>query len=168
MSKIDHRPLVDMQAKDIVGSYKEATLAHHHGASRKIFYTEVETPMPENKKIISLTDPEGYISNANSAFVDMSGYSRDELLGMPHCILRHPDMPKAAFATLWQDIQATGSWQGFVKNLRKDGGFYWVHATISAMYRSGELVGFTSTRVAPSRKEIDKISWEYEHMKMSE
>lgn len=148
MSTVEHRILGDMQKKDIVGKYQTTTITHNDGNTRQIYYTDIETPFPEGKKIVSITDPEGYISNANSVFVAMSGYSRDELMGMPHYILRHPDMPVAAFKDLWQKVKMTGRWQGCVKNLRKDGGFYWVFASVFALKRNGELVGYTSSRIA--------------------
>jgi len=90
-----------------------------------------ETLVPENVFIYSRTDPKGRITEANQAFADLSGYSVEEMLGKPHNMIRHPDMPKEAFADLWKSLKAGRPWQGVVKNLRKDGGFYWVFATIS-------------------------------------
>lgn len=143
-----------MQEKDIVGSYQKTTIVHHDGNIRLLYYTDIETTFPANKKIISLTDADGYITNVNTTFVEMSGYSKQELLGAPHYILRHPEMPRAAFSDLWGSLEKTGKWQGYVKNLRKDGGFYWVYASVFSIFRHGELAGYTSTR---SPAPIDKI-----------
>jgi len=87
----------------------------------------------------------------------MSGYSRDELIGTPHHILRHPDMPKVAFKGLWDDIAAGKKWHGYVKNLRKDGAFYWVYATAVPNIRNGVIVGYTSVRRKPSRSKVNGL-----------
>ena len=111
-------------------------------------------PYPDGKLIVSRTDPQGIITHANQAFVDMSAYTREELIGANHYILRHPDMPSAAFKDLWDTIKGGEKWQGYVKNLRKDGRFYWVKATIIPNIRQGKLVGYTSVRRKPSRSKI--------------
>jgi aerotaxis receptor len=84
----------------------------------------------------------------------MSGYREDELLNMPHSILRHPDMPSVAFKDLWDTVNRGEKWQGFVKNLRKDGGYYWVKATVIPNIRNGQVVGYTSVRRKPSRTKV--------------
>jgi len=91
----------------------------------------------------------------NQAFVEMSGYSADELLGAPHHILRHPDMPAPAFGDLWDTVLAGEKWHGYVKNLRRDGGFYWVYATVIPNVRDGEIVSLTSVRRKPSRTKVE-------------
>lgn len=144
----------DMKPEDIVGEYKEYTLTYFDGTSRKVLVTEVESPFPEGRLIVSRTDPEGIITHVNQSFVDMSGYSKDELLGAPHYILRHPDMPPVAFKGLWDTLASGEKWQGYVKNLRKDGGFYWVKATVIANIRNNKVVGYTSVRRKPSRQKI--------------
>jgi PAS domain S-box-containing protein len=144
----------DMKPEDIVGEYQATTLNLYGGFSRKIYYSELETPYPDGKLIVSTTDPQGIITHVNQAFVDMSGYSEDELIGAPHSILRHPDMPSAAFKELWDTVQKGDKWQGFVKNLRKDGGFYWVKATVIPNIRNGKIVGYTSVRRKPSITKI--------------
>jgi PAS domain S-box-containing protein len=146
----------DMKPENIVGEYQETTLNLYGGFSRKIYYSELETPYPDGKLIVSTTDPEGIITHVNQAFVDMSGYSEDELIGAPHSILRHPDMPPAAFKELWDTVQKGDKWQGFVKNLRKDGGYYWVKATVIPNIRNGKIVGYTSVRRKPSKTKIDE------------
>lgn len=88
----------------------------------------------------------------------MSGYSEQELVGEPHHILRHPDMPPAAFKDLWDTVHSGKRWQGYVKNLRKDGAFYWVYATVVANIRNGEVTGYTSVRRKPSRKKVQECA----------
>ncbi|WP_045223720.1 PAS domain-containing protein [Methyloterricola oryzae] len=146
----------DMNPADIVGEYREQTLTYHDGTSRKVLVTDIETPYPEGRLIVSCTDPDGIITQCNQSFVEMSGYTREELIGMPHCILRHPDMPPAAYKDLWSTVQRGEKWQGFVKNLRKDGGYYWVKATVVPNVRQGKLVGFTSVRRKPSRRKVEE------------
>lgn len=144
----------DMKPEDIVGEYREHTLTYFDGTSRKVLVTELESPFPEGRLIVSRTDPAGIITHVNQSFVDMSGYTREELLGAPHYILRHPDMPPAAFKDLWDTLARGEKWQGYVKNLRKDGGFYWVKATVIPNVRHSQVVGYTSVRRKPSRQKI--------------
>ena len=148
--------LEDMKAEDIVGEYKEVTLDLYKLGARKILYTEVETPYPEGKLIVSTTNVEGVITHVNQAFIEMSGYTEEELLGLPHSILRHPDMPPAAFKDLWDTVTSGKKWQGIVKNLRKDGGYYWVKATVIPNIRNGQVAGYTSVRRKPSATVVDE------------
>lgn len=106
----------------------------------------VETEVPVNELIISRTDLRGNITHANDVFCEISGYENYELLGKPHSIVRHPDMPSSIFADLWDTITAKKQWRGVVKNIRKDGGFYWVNAIVSGVYKDGELIEFKSLR----------------------
>lgn len=112
----------------------------------------IETEVPENEEIISLTDFSGIITYANDTFAEISGYSTDELIGKPHNIIRHPDMPKSAFEELWNSVKNGKEWQGFVKNLRNDGGYYWVFARVSAVYKNGKTVAYKSVRESISRE----------------
>lgn len=144
----------DMRPEDILGEYRECTLTYFDGTSRKVLVTDLESPFPEGRLIVSRTDPEGIITHVNQSFIDMSGYSREELLGAPHYILRHPDMPPVAFKGLWDTLANGEKWQGYVKNLRKDGGFYWVKATVIPNIRNNKVVGYTSVRRKPSRQKI--------------
>ncbi len=148
--------ICDMKPEDIVGEYKEVTLDLYKSISRRILYTEIETPYPDGKLIVSTTDPEGIITHVNKSFVEMSGYTEEELLGAPHSILRHPDMPPAAFKDLWDTVNKGEKWQGYVKNLRKDGGFYWVKATVIPNVRNGKIVAYTSVRRKPSRSKVEE------------
>ncbi len=148
--------LHDMKAEDIVGDFTEVTLELYGGLSRKILYTEIEIPYPDGKLIVSTTDTKGVITHVNHSFIEMSGYEEDELIGAPHSILRHPDMPPAAFKDLWDTVNKGVKWQGFVKNLRKDGGYYWVKATVIPNVRNGEVMGYTSVRRKPSKTKVEE------------
>ena len=127
----------------------------------------IETEVPEDELIISRTDLKGNITHANDIFCEISGYSIDELQGKAHSIVRHPDMPASVFADLWDTITDKRQWRGVVKNIRKDGGFYWVNAIVSGVYKDGELVEFKSSRTPASyddklkhQKLYDKIRQE--------
>lgn len=148
--------LKDMDPSWIKGNAKEYSIKYYDGSSRKIFVTELETLVGDGELIVSRTDPKGIITHVNASFLHLSGYSREELIGAPHYILRHPDMPAVAFKGLWDDLFAGKRWNGYVKNLRKDGGFYWVYATAIPNVRNGTVVGFTSVRRKPSRKKVNE------------
>jgi PAS domain S-box-containing protein len=155
----------DMKVEDIVGDYREFTLQLYGYGPRRIFVTDIETPYPEGRLIVSRTDPQGYITQVNQSFVLMSGYTEQELIGSPHSILRHPDMPAAAFQDLWETVGSGKTWQGHVKNLRKDGGYYWVKATVIPNVRSGRVIGYTSVRRKPSRRKIEECQVLYPQMR---
>lgn len=120
-----------------------------------------EVPYPDGKLIVSRTDTRGVIIHCNQSFVDMSGYTREELIGVEHSILRHPDMPAVAFKGLWDDVQGGKIWHGYVKNLRKDGACYWVYATVIPNVRNGRVVGYTSVRRKPSRRKVEQMTKVY-------
>ncbi|SJN09758.1 Methyl-accepting chemotaxis protein I (serine chemoreceptor protein) [Halomonas citrativorans] len=113
--------------------------------------TQREYVLDEEAVLISRSDLKGRVTFANSTFVEVSGYTRDELLGAPHNLLRHPDMPEAAYADFWKTIQSGATWQGVVKNRRKNGDYYWVNATVAPLRDGDKVVGYTSVRrkVAP-------------------
>lgn len=146
----------DMKVEDIIGNYKEVTLNLYTIDARKVFYTEIETPFPEGKLIVSTTDKNGSITHVNRAFIEISGYTEAELIGVPHSILRHPDMPPVVFKDLWDTVKKGHKWQGVVKNLRKDGGYYWLKATVIPNIRNGKVVGYTSVRRKPSSIVVDE------------
>ena len=148
-------PLADMSLPSApsVGT----VLTYSDGAVRQVYATDVEVMFPLGRLIVSRTDLKGIITHANDAFVEMSGYTREELIGAPHHILRHPEMPKIAFKGLWDDVEAGKKWHGYVKNLRKDGAFYWVYATAVPNIRNGMIVGYTSVRRKPSRTRVNEL-----------
>lgn len=158
----------DMNIADVVGDHVEQTISIYPTGQRKIYVTDIETPFPEGKLIVSTSDLEGLIVECNKAFVFMSAYSKEELVGQPHTIIRHPDMPKAAYKDLWDTIKSGNKWHGYVKNLRKDGGFYWVYATIIPNIRKGNLVGYTSVRRKPSREKVEEHIRLYQEMRNAE
>ena len=124
--------------------------------------TDKETLVPENTFIYSRTDTKGRITEANQAFATLSGYSIEELVGKPHNMVRHPDMPKQAFEDMWKSLKAGRPWQGMVKNRRKDGGFYWVFATVSPVRaEGGRIVGFQSLRRKPAREQVKAAAEAY-------
>ena len=139
-------------------SATEAYLQYSDGTGRRVYFTETEVPFPEGRLIVSRTDLQGFITHANDAFVEMSGYTREELIGAPHHILRHPDMPRLAFKGLWDTLTSGQKWHGYVKNLRKDGAHYWVYATAVPNIRNGVIAGYTSVRRKPSRTRIAELS----------
>lgn len=106
----------------------------------------LETEVPHDEVITSRTDLEGNITYANDLFCEISGYSLDELIGKPHSIVRHPDMPRSIYKDLWETIKNGNQWIGVVKNLRKDKGYYWVKAIVSGVYKDGILVEYKSLR----------------------
>lgn len=124
-----------------------------------------ETIVPEGELIISRTNLDGKITYANETFCQISGYSMDELVGQAHNIVRHPDMPSELFEDLWTTIKAKKQWSGIVKNLRKDTGFYWVHAIISGVYKDGVLVEYKSLRTPISFEEKLKHQKLYDRMR---
>ncbi len=122
----------------------------------KLVKEEQRLRMVTQKYIISsVTDLKGKILDVSEAFCEISGYSKDELIGKPHNIVRHPDMPKAVFKELWSTIQKGKTWKGKVKNLKKDGGFYWVWANIEPLYNAkGEIDSYISVRLDITENEL--------------
>jgi len=146
----------DMTESDVPAPFEAQQIKYYDGSSRTIMVRDVEVPFPLGKLIVSRTDLEGIITHCNQAFVEMSGFTEEELLGQPHYILRHPDIPAAAFKDLWDTLARQEKWHGYVKNLRKDGAYYWVYATVIPNIRKGEIVGYTSVRRKPSRKKVEE------------
>jgi len=124
--------------------------------------TNTETKLNNEDFIVSKTDAKGIITYCNQIFIDISGYSEKELIGQQHNIIRHPDMPRAVFYRLWQTIQKGDEFFGYVKNLRKDGGYYWVYANVTS--RLAQSKGYHSVRRKPSQQVIDMISPIYTRM----
>jgi len=113
-----------------------------------------EILLPEDMMIVSETDAKGYILFANADFCKISGYSLQELMGKPHNQVRHKDMPKVAFADMWNTIQQGNIWKGIVKNKTKDGKFYWVNATAFPCKKDDGTVRYISIRIKPTQEEI--------------
>lgn len=128
----------------------------------------IETIVPSDELIVSRTDLQGRITYANETFAAISGYSVDELIGQPHSLVRHPDMPKSIFKELWCTLQKEVMWKGYVKNLRKDGGYYWVYAEVSGVYKDDVLVEYKSLRVPVSHEIKVKMQRLYDEMRENE
>ncbi len=128
----------------------------------------IETEVPENQLIISRTDLTGVITYVNETFARISGYEPEELIGKPHNIIRHPDMPRSAFADLWETIRAGKTWRGYVKNLRKDRGYYWVYAEISQVIKDGEVVEYKSLREPVPREKRIEMQRLYDRLRSEE
>jgi len=128
-----------------------------------------EKIMDKDDFIVSKTDTKGFITYCNRIFVDMAGYSIDELIGANHNLIRHPDMPKIAFKVAWDLISSGQEFFGFVKNLRKNGGHYWVFTYITADYnKTGDIIGYSSFRRRPTRSAIEAIKPVYAQLMEAE
>jgi PAS domain S-box-containing protein len=104
--------------------------------------------------LLSETDEKGMVVYASDSFLKIANMTNEDLLGQPHNVVRHPDMPRAAFKSLWKDVQSKGFWTGYVKNSRKGGGFYWVYATVLRSVDKNGNTKYVSIRVKPSREDI--------------
>ena len=127
--------------------------------------TQKEYILNDGMTIVSTTDLQGNINYANQYFIEVSGFSENELLGAPQNILRHPDMPAEAFADLWNTIQNGMPWTGMVKNRCKNGDFYWVLANITPVIENGRPVGYMSVRTKPTREQVAEASALYQGFK---
>ncbi len=127
--------------------------------------TGQERTYGEDRIIISTTDLKGIITYANEDFIDISGFSRDELIGKNHNIVRHPDMPPVAFKDLWDTVQRGKPWRGIVKNRCKNGDHYWVDAYVTPVYEGENLVGYQSVRTRPDRSEVDGAEGLYKKLR---
>ncbi|WP_026376097.1 methyl-accepting chemotaxis protein [Aestuariibacter salexigens] len=112
-------------------------------------------------QLVSTTDTRGIITYANNAFCEVAGYTESELVGKNHNIVRHPDMPKAAFKEMWDHIATGTPWRGVVKNLCKDGRYYWVDAFVTPIFEQQKLVGYQSVRVKPERRVVQRAEQLY-------
>lgn len=127
--------------------------------------TQQEYLFPDSERLVSATDLAGNIRYCNPAFIRVSGYTKAELIGQPHNVIRHPDMPPEAFADMWSTIQSGQPWTALVKNRRKTGDHYWVRANVTPVVENGVEVGFLSVRVQPSREEVEQAEALYASMR---
>lgn len=127
--------------------------------------TQVERFLEPGKPIVTKTDLKGLITYANESFVSISGFTREELLGASHNVVRHPDMPPAAFADLWATVKAGEPWRGLVKNRTKAGDFYWVEAFVTPITENGRPVGYMSVRSIPDRAEVTRAEQMYREVR---
>ena len=113
-----------------------------------------EYDFPAHATLMSTTDVQSHIVYANEAFISVSGFEREEIMGQPHNMVRHPDMPQQAFADMWKTLKAGRSWTALVKNRRKDGDHYWVRANATPVVRNGQLTGYMSVRTKPAPEDV--------------
>jgi PAS domain S-box-containing protein len=131
--------------------------------------TSVERQMREDDFIVSKTDLKGRITYGNRIFIEFSGYSEAELLGAQHNIIRHPDMPRAVFKLLWDTIQAKKECNAYVKNMAKDGSFYWVFANVTPNFdNNGNVSGYFSVRRKPKASGVETVTGLYRAMLQEE
>jgi len=124
-----------------------------------------EKVMQEDDFIVSKTDTKGRITYCNEIFMDMAGATEKELLGKPHNIVRHPDMPRAVFKLLWDRVQSGEEIFAYVVNKSFDGGYYWVYANVTPSYdESGNIIGYYSVRIKPNPRALEIIKPVYEKM----
>ena len=128
------------------------------------------------RALITRTDTKGVITFASKAYRDMTKYSRDELIGKPHSIVRHPFMPEVAFKEMWDTIKRGKHWEGMVKNLRKDGKYYWVIVQIDPIDENGNIIydepdkiaGYVAVRREPTREEVNEADKLYRKLRKAE
>ncbi|EOV6156849.1 methyl-accepting chemotaxis protein [Enterobacter ludwigii] len=130
--------------------------------------TQNEYLLNEGSTLMSTTNTHSHITYANSAFIDASGYKEESLLGEPHNLIRHPDMPAEAFGDMWFTLQQGETWTGLVKNRRQNGDHYWVRANVTPVYQNETLTGYISVRNIPSREEIAVSEKRYEKVRNNE
>lgn len=125
---------------------------------------QTEHTFKSDEQLISSTDLAGVIRYSNDSFAKVAGYTTDELMGKSHNIVRHPDMPQAAFADLWAALKTGKPWMGLVKNRSKDGGFYWVDAYVTPVYENGTCIGYESVRVRPRQADRSRAEQLYKSL----
>lgn len=127
--------------------------------------TQTEYTLNDQAHLVSSTNKKGQITHCNDEFIEASGFTKEELLGSPHNIVRHPDMPPAAFEGMWKKFKSGKHWQGLVKNRRKNGDYYWVDAYVTPVLSKGEIVGYESVRVKPEAGQIARAEKAYQQIK---
>ncbi len=123
--------------------------------------TDQERSFDPSVKLVSTTDLKGKILHCNDAFIQVSGFEKEELIGSPHNLVRHPDMPKEAFEVMWQTLKQGKAWMGLVKNRCKNGDFYWVDAYVTPVTENGKVVGYESVRTVPKREDVARAEKQY-------
>lgn len=127
--------------------------------------TQQERTFAASERLISTTDLNSHITYCNDAFVALSGFTREELIGQPHNLVRHPDMPPPVFAHMWETIKQGKPWMGVVKNRSKNGDFYWVSAYVTAVYENGKIAGYESVRSLPTRDQVRRAEALYARLR---
>jgi len=127
--------------------------------------SQQEYLLPPDAALVSCTDLKSRITYCNPAFIEVSGYSTDELIGQPHNLIRHPDMPAEAFRDMWATLKAGEPWTALVKNRRKNGDHYWVRANVTPMIEQGQIMGYMSVRTTPTREDVQTAEALYRRMR---
>lgn len=148
--------------------YRVVSFKYYNAEPRKLTVVPKHYILRDGIIMVSRADANGLITHANHPFIITSGYSQTELIGNPHSILRHPDMPRAVFAELWQTVLAGQEWRGLIKNLRKDGGYYWTQTSIQPLFQNGQPHSFTSVRRKVDRDTIKRTEALYAEMRQNE
>lgn len=128
------------------------------------YIDEKPVQISEMDFLISRTDTQGIITYASDDFCKVCGFKKEELVGSPHNVVRHPDMPKAAFEEMWKTIKKNKKWTGVVKNRAKNGGYYWVVAEVSPFVKNNKVIGYKSVRKKASEEQISEASKTYKEM----
>jgi aerotaxis receptor len=126
--------------------------------------TQRERTFPAQQRLISTTDAKGVITYCNDAFIEISGFSREELMRAPHNLVRHPDVPAAVFAHMWTTLKQGLPWMGIVKNRCKSGDHYWVNAYVTPIFESNQVVGYESVRVKPTAEQVRRAEALYKRI----
>ncbi len=127
--------------------------------------TQREYQLPAGTTLVSTTDLQSHITYCNPAFVDVSGYAREELIGQPHNLVRHPDMPAEAYRDMWDTLKAGQPWTALVKNRRKNGDHYWVRANVTPVLEGGQVNAYMSVRTTPGHDEVAAAEALYARMR---
>lgn len=135
--------------------------------NRNAYVSQKEVPFPSNAVLISRTDTKGILTYANDAFIEISGFTREELIGKSHNVVRHPDMPPQAFKSLWDTLKERRPWRGTIKNRCKNGDHYWVRATVAPIFENGEIIGYSSVRRPPTRAQVAEAESLYRRLNQS-
>ncbi|WP_438971334.1 PAS domain-containing protein, partial [Methylophaga sp.] len=123
-----------------------------------------DTEVKFTRPLISTTDLKGIVNGFNKDFIDVSGFDADDLMGVNHNIIRHPDMPPAAFADLWKTVKDKNHWMGIVKNRTKSGDYYWVDAYVTPIFKGNEVIGYESVRSVPSEERVSRAEKVYKQI----
>ncbi|MHC5349855.1 methyl-accepting chemotaxis protein [Metapseudomonas furukawaii] len=126
--------------------------------------TQRERSFPTEQRLISTTDSKGVITYCNEAFVEISGYSREELIRSPHNLVRHPDVPPAVFGHMWSTLKQGRPWMGIVKNRCKSGDHYWVNAYVTPIFEGSQIVGYESVRIKPTAEQVRRAEALYKRL----
>ena len=127
--------------------------------------TQHEVSFPDSQRLISATNAKGVIAYCNDEFVAVSGFAREDLIGSPHNIVRHPDMPEAVFAHMWSYLKSGRSWMGVIKNRCRNGDYYWVNAYVTPILENGRITGYESVRVKPEPEQVRRAAALYQKMR---